>query len=325
MTHRHIVGALNHALHNAMDDEENIIVLGEDVGVDGGVFRVTNNLIEEYGEERVIDTPLAEAGIIGTSIGLAINDMKPVPEIQFSGFSYQAFHQFKQHMSRFRQRSNGGINLPMVVRTPYAGGIEALEHHSESPETFFLHMQGLKVVVPSTPYNAKGLLNASIADPDPVIFLEPKSVYRSFKQDIPDDSYTVELGEARTVNKGDDLTIVTYGAMARLAEENLDAIRDQGYEPDVLDLQTLRPLDQEAILDSVSRTGRALILHEAPANTGFGAELSSQIHENQILDLEAPVKRVAAPNIPYPQFAIEDYYLPGKKRLLNGVDELMQF
>jgi pyruvate dehydrogenase E1 component beta subunit len=325
MTHRHIVGALNHALHTAMDEDDSIVVLGEDVGVDGGVFRVTNNLIEEYGEDRVVDTPLAEAGIIGTSIGMAINDMKPIPEIQFSGFTYQAFHQFKQHMSRFRQRSNGDINLPLVVRTPYAGGIEALEHHSESPESFFLHMQGLKVVVPSNPYNAKGLLNASIDDPDPVVFLEPKSIYRSFKDDIPDDSYEVSLGEARTVQEGTDFTLVTYGAMTKLAEDTADDIAEKGYDAEIIDLQTLRPLDKETILDSVSKTGRALILHEASANCGFGAELSSQIHENTILDLAAPVKRVAAPNIPYPQFAIEDYHLPGKQRLLNGVDELMQF
>jgi pyruvate dehydrogenase E1 component beta subunit len=325
MTHRHIVGALNHALHTAMDKDDSIVVLGEDVGVDGGVFRVTNNLLEEHGEDRVVDTPLAEAGIIGTSIGMAINDMKPIPEIQFSGFTYQAFHQFKQHMSRFRQRSNGDINLPMVVRTPYAGGIEALEHHSESPESFFLHMQGLKVVVPSNPYNAKGLLNASIADPDPVVFLEPKSIYRSFKDDIPDEPYDVSLGEARTVQEGTDFTLITYGAMTKLAEDTADDIADKGYNAEIIDLQTLRPLDRETVLDSVSKTGRALVLHEAPANCGFGAELSSQIHENNILDLAAPVKRVAAPNIPYPQFAIEDYHLPGKDRLLNGVDELMQF
>ena len=314
MTHRHIVGALNHALDHAMEEDEQIIVLGEDVGVDGGVFRVTNDLLEKHGEERVIDTPLAEAGIIGTSIGLAINDVKPIPEIQFSGFSYQAFHQFKQHMSRFRQRSNGGINLPLVVRTPYAGGIEALEHHSESPEAFFLHMQGLKVVVPSTPYNAKGLLNAAINDPDPVIFLEPKSIYRSFKEDIPDDTYEVSLGEARTVREGNDFTLITYGAMAKLAEDTIDDFKQQGYDPEIIDLQTLRPLDTETIMESVASTERALILTEAPKNSGFAAELSSQIHEKQILDLAAPVKRVTAPNIPYPQFAIEDYHLPGKDR-----------
>lgn len=325
MTHRHIVGALNQALDQAMSRDDSIVVLGEDVGVDGGVFRVTNDLIEEYGEERVVDTPLAEAGIIGTSIGLAINDMTPIPEIQFSGFTYQAFHQFKQHMSRFRQRSNGGINLPLVVRTPYAGGIEALEHHSESPEAFFLHMQGLKVVVPSTPHNAKGLLNASIQDPDPVVFLEPKSIYRSFKDDIPDEEYTVSLGEARTITEGDDITIVTYGAMAKLAEDAEETIRDLGVSPEIIDLQTLRPLDQDTVIESVRKTGRALILTEAPKNCSFAAELSSQIHEEAILDLEAPVKRVTSPNIPYPQFAIEDYYLPGEDRLVDGVKDVMRF
>jgi pyruvate dehydrogenase E1 component beta subunit len=308
-----------------MTQDDSVVILGEDVGVDGGVFRVTNDLQEKHGEERVVDTPLAEAGIIGSSIGLAINDMTPIPEIQFSGFTYQAFHQFKQHMSRFRQRSNGDINLPMVVRTPYAGGIEALEHHSESPEAFFLHMQGLKVVVPSTPYNAKGLLNAAINDPDPVVFLEPKSIYRSFKDDIPDDHYTVELGEARTVEEGDDFTLITYGAMAKVAEDTISDFEDHGLNPEILDLQTLRPLDTETIMESVVKTERVLILTEAPKNCGFAAELSSQIHEEQILDLAAPVKRVTAPNIPYPQFAIEDYYLPGSQRLLNAAQDLMAF
>lgn len=325
MTNRHIVGALNNALDIAMQEDERVVALGEDVGVDGGVFRVTEHLQEKYGEDRVVDTPLAETGIIGTSIGLAINGMRPVPEIQFSGFTYQAFHQFKQHLARFRQRSHGAISTPVVVRTPCSGGIRALEHHSESPEAFFIHTQGLQVVMPSNPYNAKGLLLSALEGDDPVVFLEPKKIYRSFKQDVPDEKYTVPIGQARIAEKGEDLTIVTYGAMTKLAEDSVEAIREAGYSPEVIDLQTLWPLDTETIMESVRKTGRALILHEAAKTCGYGAELSSRIHEEAILDLEAPVKRVTAPDIPYPLFAVEDYYLPNQKRLLNGIEELMEF
>ena len=325
MTHRHMVGALNNALDLLMDKHDNAVILGEDVGLDGGVFRVTNHLQEKYGEDRVVDTPLAEAGIIGSSIGLAINNMIPIPEIQFSGFSYQAFHHFKQHMSRFRQRSNGGISLPLVVRTPCSGGIRALEHHSESPEAFFIHTQGLKVIMPSTPTNAKGLLISAVESEDPVVFLEPKKIYRSFKEDVPDEYYKTEIGKARIVKEGSDITIVTYGAMVKKAEDSLEAIQSAGYNPEIIDLQTLWPLDEETILESVKKTGRAVILHEAAKTCGFGAELSSRIHEGAILHLEAPVKRVTAPDIPYPQFAIEDYYLPGTERLLNGINEVMNF
>lgn len=325
MTHRHMVAALNNALDLLMDKHDNTVVLGEDVGVDGGVFRVTDGLQQKYGESRVVDTPLAEAGIVGGSIGLAINDMRPIAEMQFSGFSYQAFHQFKQHMARFRQRSNGGIELPLVVRAPCSGGIRALEHHSESPETFFIHTQGVHVVMPSTPTNAKGLLIAAVESNDPVVFLEPKKIYRSFKEDVPDEYYKTEIGKAEIVEEGEDLTIITYGAMRKVVQDSLDDIKSKGISPEVIDLQTLWPLDTEALVKSAKKTGRVLVLHEAQKTLGFGAEISSRIHEEAILSLQAPVKRVAAPSVPYPQFALEQYYLPGKKRLLNSVDEVMNF
>ena len=325
MTHRHMVGALNNALDILMEKHDNTVLLGEDIGLDGGVFRVTDGLQDKYGSNRVADTPLAEAGIIGGSIGLAINGMRPIPEMQFSGFSYQAFHQFKQHMARFRQRSNGGIELPVTVRAPCSGGIRALEHHSESPETFFIHTQGLHVVMPSTPTNAKGLLISAVESNDPVIFLEPKKIYRSFKEDVQDDYYNIELGKAEVVEEGTDLTLITYGAMRKVAQDTLEDIESKGVSAELIDLQTLWPLDTETILESVRRTGRAIVLHEAQKTLGFGAEISSRIHEEAILALQAPVKRVTAPDVPYPQFALEKYYLPNKKRLLNAVDEVMNF
>lgn len=322
MTRLHMVGALNQALRQEMEKDDSIVILGEDVGVDGGVFRVTDGLAKKFGSERVVDTPLAEAGIVGVSIGLAINKMKPIPEIQFSGFTYQAFHHIKQHMSRYRQRSESTFTLPMVLRAPYGGGIRALEHHSENPEAFFAHMQGLKVVVPSNPYNAKGLLLASIRDPDPVIFLEPKKVYRSFKMEVPDEDYTIELSRANIEQEGSDLTLISWGSMTRLCLETLEMTEAS---VELIDLQTIWPVDMDTILESAKKTGRVLIVHEAPKNGGYGAEIAARIQEEAILHLESPIVRVTGLDVPIPRFALENYYLPNAKRILNGMKKVLQF
>lgn len=317
----HMVQALNHALDSAMKNDERIVLLGEDVGVDGGVFRVTDGLIDTYGDKRVIDTPLAEAGIIGTSIGMAIAGLRPIPEIQFSGFSYQAFHQFKQHMSRVRQRSNGTFGVPMVTRMPVAGGIRALEHHSESPETFFIHTQGLKVVCPSGPYDAKGLMLAAIKDPDPVVFLEPKSIYRAFKEDVPEEDYEIELGKANVVQEGSDITVITYGAMLKQTKA---AIEDLG-GVELIDLRTLWPLDFETIEASARKTGRVVIVHEAPRSLGLGAEIAAHLQERVILKLEAPIARVTSWDVPFPPFAIEQMFIPNPHRIRKAIDETLAF
>lgn len=325
MTKLHMVGALNQALDQAMEKDDSIILLGEDVGVDGGVFRVTDNLIKKYGEQRVVDTPLAEAGIVGTSIGMAINGMKPIPEIQFSGFSYQAFHHIKQHMSRFRQRSDGTFTVPMVLRMPVSGGIRALEHHSESPEAFFVHCQGLKVVCPSGPYDAKGLMLSAIDDPDPVIFLEPKKIYRSFKEEVPDEPYKIPIGEANVKREGKDVTLITWAAMVRVCEEAAEELAKQGIEAEIIDLRTIWPVDMPKILASVKKTGRAVIVHEAPRTGGFGGEISARIHEEAMLHLEAPVLRVTSFDLPFPPFSLEEYYIPHANRVIKRVKEVMDF
>lgn len=322
MTKHHIVSALNEALMQEMQENPKIVVLGEDVGVDGGVFRVTDGLIDKFGENRLIDTPLAEAGIVGASVGLAISGLRPVAEIQFSGFTYQAFHHIKQHMARFRQRTEGSITIPMVLRAPCSGGIRALEHHSESPEAFFVHCQGLKVVMPSNPYDAKGLMISALRSEDPVIFLEPKKIYRSFRQEVPSEPYEVEIGKAKVVKEGSDLTLISWGAMAKLCS---DLIEEMPVDAELIDLRTLSPLDMQTILTSVKKTGRALIVQEATPTASMGSEIASRIQEKALLSLEAPVKKVSGFDVPYPQFALENYFLPNKKRVLNAINEVMEF
>ncbi|MFT4282949.1 MAG: alpha-ketoacid dehydrogenase subunit beta [Candidatus Woesearchaeota archaeon] len=325
MTKHHIVSALNEALRSQMKQDKSIVVLGEDVGKDGGVFRVTDGLYDEFGDSRLIDTPLAEAGIIGAAVGLAINGLKPIVEIQFIGFSYEGFHHINHHMSRFRQRTEGAINLPMVLRAPYGGGIRALEIHSESPETFFAHSMGLKVVVPSCPKDAKGLLISAIKDPDPVIFLEPEKTYRSFREEVPDEDYEIPIGKANLVNEGDDLTIISWGSMLKLCKDSLEDIKKLGFNPDIIDLRTIYPLDTETIIESVKKTGRVLVVCEAPRSGSWASEIVARIQEEAILHLDAPIGRVTAFDLPYPQFALENYYLPGKKRILNEIKKLMDF
>lgn len=316
-----IVEAVNAALHDEMEENEDVIVYGEDVGEDGGVFRATKGLQEEFGEKRCFSSPLAESGIVGTGIGMAMKGLRPVTEIQFSGFSYLAFHQLKEHASRMRMRSRGGFEVPLTVRAPYGGGINALEHHSESPEAFYAHAQGLHVVIPGTSQDTYSLLRKSIQLDDPVVFLEPKQTYRAFKQEV-DRERQVELEKARVVQQGEDVTLVAWGAMLPLAEEVAEEV-DASVE--IVDPRTIHPMDFETIIESVEDTGRAAVLHEAPKTGGFGAEISSRIQEEAILKLEAPVKRIASPDVPYPLYKLEDYYMPSKKRVKRGLEQVLEF
>lgn len=321
-----LVQAINDALRTEMTLDSRVVLLGEDIGVNGGVFRATEGLLEEFGENRVIDTPLAESAIIGTAFGMAVYGLRPVPEIQFSGFLPPAFDQIISHVARIRNRSRGRFTAPMVIRAPYAGGIRAPEHHSESPEAFYAHIPGIKVVIPSNPYDAKGLLIASIRDPDPVLFLEPKSIYRAFRQEVPAGDYTVPIGKASVVRSGDDVTVIAWGAMVRVALEAAErAEKEHGWSCEVIDLRTISPVDRDTIIHSVQKTGRAVIVHEAPRQAGFGAEIIALINEQALLYLEAPVVRVTGFDVTMPLFALEDYYLPDAHRVLLGLERVMTF
>jgi pyruvate dehydrogenase E1 component beta subunit len=320
-----LVQAVRDGLYGEMERNEDVIVMGEDVGKNGGVFRATQGLHEEFGEERVVDTPLAESGIVGTAIGMAAYGMRPVPEIQFSGFMYPAFDQIVSHAARLRTRSRGRYSCPLTVRAPYGGGIRAPEHHSESKEAFYVHEAGLKVVVPSTPKETKGLLTAAIRDPDPVIFLEPKLIYRSFREEVPDDSYTVELGEATVRREGSDVSVFTWGAMTRPTLEAAEELTEEGIDAEVVDLRTLSPMDTDAIVDSFKKTGRAAVVHEAPKTGGLAGEIIATIQEEVLLYQEAPVTRVTGFDVPYPLYALEDYYLPEPARIKDGIREAVEF
>jgi len=320
-----IVEAVRDALYVEMGRDEKIIVLGEDVGVDGGVFRATDGLQKKYGDRRVIDTPLAESGIVGTSIGMAIQGLKPVCEIQFDGFTYPAFDQLFSHAARIRNRTRGKITCPLVLRFPYGGGIRALEHHNESPESYFVHTAGLKVVIPSNPYDTKGLLIAAIRDPDPVIFMEPKRIYRAIRDEVPEGAYTVEIGKANVLREGTDLTLISWGAMVREAQKAADAAAAQGVRAEVIDVRTLNPCDWDTILSSVQKTGRAIIVHEAPHTLGFGAEIAARIQEKLLLYLKAPVIRVTGYDTPFPYFKLEDAYLPNPERIGRAIEQVMKF
>jgi pyruvate dehydrogenase E1 component beta subunit len=319
-----MVQALNHALHEQMRKDDSVVVLGEDVGVDGGVFRVTDGLIDEFGKERVIDTPLAESAIVGTSIGMAIYGLKPVGEIQFSGFSYLAFHQLESHAARMRWRSQGTYHVPMVLRMPYAGGVRALEHHSESREAYYAHTPGLKMVIPSGPRTARALLVSAIQDPDPVVFYEPKSIYRAFREEVPEEEETMPLGKAQVVREGRDLTLIAYGAMLRPTLEVAQILEEEdGVEAEVIDLLTIAPLDTDSFAESVRKTGRAVVVHEAPRSFGPGAEVVSRLVEKAFWYLEAPIQRVTGFDIIIPMFAYEQAYLPGVERILRGAREAL--
>ena len=320
-----LVQAVRDGLHSELRADDDVVVMGQDVGKNGGVFRATEGLYDEFGGDRVIDTPLAESGIIGTAVGMAAMGMRPVPEIQFSGFMYPGFDQIVSHMSRFRTRSRGRFTLPMTLRAPYGGGIRAPEHHSESKEAFYAHEAGLKVVVPSTPYEAKGLLAASIRDPDPVIFLEPKLIYRAFREQVPEEPYTVPIGEAATRREGDDVAVFTYGAMTRPTLEAAETLGEEGIECEVVDLRTVSPLDREAIVEAFEKTGRAVVVHEAPKTGGLAGEITAILQEEALLYQEAPIGRVTGFDVPYPLYALEDYYLPSAARIEEGILEAVEF
>jgi pyruvate dehydrogenase E1 component beta subunit len=319
-----IVTAINQALALEMETDERVVLLGQDIGVDGGVFRATDGLLKRFGAERVMDTPLAESAIIGTGIGLAVAGLRPVAEIQFLGFMYLGFNQIISHASRLRNRSRGRYTVPLVIRTPYGAGVRALEHHSESTEALFCQIPGLKVVVPSTPYDAKGLLIASIRDEDPVVFLEPTRLYRAGRQEVPEELYEVPLGQAKVVREGEGLTIVAWGAMIPMAQKAAEMVEKQGLFPEIIDLRTLAPLDRKAVLKSVERTGRLLIVHEAPKNCGLGAEIAALAAEKAILHLEAPILRVTGQDIVIPLSKREDYYYPSPERIVWGIKRIME-
>jgi len=320
MPNLNMVQAINLALKEEMQRDDRVVILGEDVGKDGGVFRVTEGLLDIFGDERVIDTPLAESGIVGTAIGMALYGLRPVAEIQFMGFIYPAIDQIFSHASRIRSRSRGRFTCPIVIRTPYGAGIKAPELHSESTEAFFCHMPGVKVVVPSTPYNAKGLLVSAIRDTDPVIFLESTRLYRLIKEEVPEGEYTIPLGKARIVQEGKDLTLISWGSMLHRVLSSVE-----GFDAEVIDLMTLNPLDEEAILRSVKKTGRVVIVHEAPKTGGFGAELSATIAEEAMLYLKAPIIRVTGYDVVMPLSKLEDYYMPTVERIKRGIREVMKY
>lgn len=324
MTERTMVQAINHALDLAMQDDK-VVIMGEDVGYDGGVFRVSDGLVQKYGEDRVLDTPISEAGIIGMAAGMAINGMRPVVEVQFSGFIYPAWQEIVSHVSRFRNRSRSRFTCPMVIRTPYGGGINALEHHSESMEAMMAHIPGVKVVIPSTPKNAKGLLLAAIKDPDPVIFLEPKKVYRAFKEDVPDEHYEIPLGQAEVLAEGEQVTVVAWGAMLHHALEAVKILARKDVSCEVIDLRTIMPWDVNTVIDSVKKTGRCVVVHEATKTAGFGAEIIATINEKALLYLEAPVKRVTGYDIIMPFLKNEKKQLPSVDRIVDGIMETVEF
>lgn len=319
------VQAINDALMFEMGKDPAVMALGEDVGHEGGVFRATTGLQSKYGNERVVDTPLSENGIVGASIGLALNGMKPVAEIQFSGFVLAAYDQLMSHASRLRQRSMGRFHVPMVLRMPFGGGVKALEHHSESDETIFIQIPGLKVVAPVTPSDMKGLLISSIRDPDPVIFLEHIRLYRSFKEEVASGELTVPIGKARIALPGKDLTIIAWGAMVNVSLEAAKQLKPEGIEPEVIDLRTLKPLDTELILSSVKKTGRAVIVEESHRISGFASDIAAIIGEQSILYLKAPVTRVSGYDIRFPLYKLEEEYLPDPGRVISAVKEVMGF
>ncbi len=325
MSEMNIVDAVNDALHLEMEKDEDVMILGEDVGENEGVFRVTEGLLEKFGEERVRDTPLAESGIVGVSIGLGLYGMKPVAEIQFMGFMWPALDQLSSHASRYRNRSQGQLNVPMVLRAPYGGGVKALEHHSESFESVLAHIPGLKVVIPSTPKDAKGLMISSIRDPDPVVFLEPKKLYRAFKQDVPDGELVEEIGEARVVKEGEDITLVGWGAMVPKMVKAADHAAKENISVEVVDLRTIYPYDEETVHDSIRKTGRLLVVQEAHRTGGFASEIIARAADKELLSLKAPPKRSTGFDVPFPLYKMEDWAIPDVDRIVKKIRRLIEW
>jgi pyruvate dehydrogenase E1 component beta subunit len=317
-----LVQAINLALTQEMEQDDRIILLGEDVGCNGGVFRVTDGLQKRFGGKRVVDTPLAESGIIGTSIGLAMAGLRPIPEIQFEGFLGPAYDQLTTHAARMRTRTRGALTVPMTVRVPVGGGIHAPELHSDSPEAIYTHTPGLKIVMPASPYDAKGLLISAIRDPDPVIFFEPKRIYRAFREDVPEDEYTIPLGRARIVSDGDEITVISWGASVL---QCMSAIDKSDRSIELIDLRTISPIDMPTIVRSVEKTGRVVIVHEAPKTAGLGAEIATAIMEQCFLHLEAPVQRVTGFDTIMPYYKLELAYLPNADRIGRAIEEVAAY
>ena len=326
MTKLNMVQALNLALDQEMAKDDSVVVLGEDVGVDGGVFRVTDGLYDKYGEDRVIDTPLAESTILGGAIGMALAGLRPIAEMQFSGFAYFMLAQLESHASRFRSRTHGLLSVPLVVRMPYGGAVRALEHHSESREATFAHFPGVKVVIPSTPRNARALLTASIRDPDPVVFMEPKRSYRAFREEVPEEAEVLEIGKAQIVQEGNDLTIVAWGAMMRPTLQAIAEVQERRKASiELIDLLSIAPMDGNTIVDSVQKTGRCVVIQEAPKSFGVASEIIAKINDKALLSLEAPVKRVTHYDVVTPYFGREMMYIPNVERITQALEETLDF
>ena len=325
MAKRNLVEAINSGLMAEMEKDPSVVVLGEDVGKEGGVFRVTDGLQAKFGAKRVFDTPLAESGIIGVSIGMAVKGLRPVAEIQFEGFLHLAMDQIMNHAARIRTRSRGRFTCPLVIRSPWGGGIRAPEHHSDSPEALFAHTPGIKVVIPSSPYDAKGLIISAIRDPDPVLFFEPKRIYRAIKEEVPDGEYTVPIGQAKVIREGKDVTIISWGAMLREVLRAAETAEKEGIKAEVIDLRTISPMDDATYLESVRKTGRVVIVHEAPPTCGVGAEITARINEKALLSLQAPAVRVTGFDAVMPLMKLENHFLPSPERILRGIRKVMAF
>jgi 2-oxoisovalerate dehydrogenase E1 component beta subunit len=320
-----MVQAITDAMRVMLQENEEVLLMGEDIGTNGGVFRATDGLQQEFGEERVLDTPLSEAGFIGAAIGMGLNGFRPVAEVQFLGFIYPAYEQIMTHASRLRARTLGHFTCPLVIRAPYGAGVRAPEIHSDSTEALFTHMPGIKVVCPSTPYDAKGLLIAAIEDPDPVLYLEPMRCYRSSKEEVPEEKFTVEIGKGKVVTEGEDVTIIAWGAMVNVAADAAKEANEKGISCEVLDLRTLYPLDKDLISSSVQKTGRTVIVHEAHATGGVGNDVLAIINDKSFLYQKAPTERVTGFDTPVPYFGFEDFYLPDSKRVLAAVEKVARY
>jgi len=325
MAKRNLVEAINSGLMVEMERDPSVVILGEDVGKEGGVFRVTEGLQVKFGMQRVFDTPLAESGIIGVAIGMAVKGLRPVAEIQFEGFLPPAMDQIMSHASRIRTRSRGRFTCPLVIRSPWGGGIHAPEHHSDSPEAIFAHTPGIKVVIPSTPYDAKGLIISAIRDPDPVLFFEPKRIYRAIREEVPDGEYTVPIGVAKVIRDGNDVTVISWGSMVREVLRAAEMADKEGIKVQVIDLRTISPMDDATMMESVRQTGRVVIVHEAPPTCGVGAEIIARINEKALLSLQAPVVRVTGFDTVVPLMKLENHYLPNPERILWGIRKVMKF
>ena len=322
MAKLNMVEAINLALREEMERDSRVVIFGEDVGKEGGVFRVTDGLQKRFGPDRVIDTPLAESGIVGTALGMAVYGLRPIAEIQFEGFLYPCLDQINNHIGRMRNRSRGRFTCPLVIRFPYGGGIHAPEHHSDSPEAILAHIPGIKVVIPSTPYEAKGLLLSAIRDPDPVLFMEPKRIYRAIREEVPEEDYTIPLGKARLIQEGKDVTLIAWGAMVREAISAAEKLKEDKIDVEVIDLRTISPMDVDAIVTSIRKTGRGVIVHEAPKTCGVGAEIIALINEKALLSLQAPIERVTGFDIPVPLLKSEHYNLPNPQRIVLAVKKV---